>query len=256
MNTNQGMMPSWLLDALDDGIYVSPPPRPLVSEPRQDVTNPPHIGTPEAKHKRLTSPRPASPRKKPRASASASWPLAPAPPTVSASRRCPAAYTFGEDDDLDTEWSTLAGTKRRSATLAKRAGKPGGVKQSGCFRLPGLAPRTPTLAPEAKRRVITYIPPPMASKKRGNEVAANIDPPTRGTRKHPQVASEEQEEEEEEIEIRVMDSDVTLVNEDEEHVAGIDVDDICMHYHTTRACMKAVRVVLGVVGTVLMSHFV
>ncbi|KAG8216596.1 hypothetical protein J3R82DRAFT_6782 [Butyriboletus roseoflavus] len=250
----QGTVPSWLVDALNDGIYVSPPPPlPLVPEPRQDATKPLHIRTLGPKHKRLASPGPTTPRKKPRASASASRPPDPVPPTISAPRRCPTAYTFGEDDDPDAEWSTLVRTKRRAATPAKRVGKPGGVRQSGCFRLPlpGLSPRTPTRAPEAKRRVITYLPPPMTNKKRDDEVTATVDPPTGGTAKHVQVAREE-----EETEIRVMDSDVTLVNEDEEHVAGIDVDDVCVRYPTTRAYMKAVRVVFEVVGTVLMSRFV
>jgi hypothetical protein len=144
--------PSWLLDALD-------PPLPLVPEPRQDATDPPHIRTPEPKRKRLATPEP--PRKTPR--------LDVAPPTTSASRRC-AAYAFGEDDDPDAEWSTLARTKRKVPS-ATHVAKPSGTRHSGRFHLPlrGLARGTP--APEVTRRVITYLPPPRASKTLVDDVA-------------------------------------------------------------------------------------
>ena len=232
-NTGQGMVPSWLLDALDQVPHASP--LPLAPEPRQHVTDPPHIRTPDPKSKRLPSPSPTPPPKKPRIGAmSAPRPLGPAPPA----RRCPSAYAFGKDDDLDAEWSTLARTKRGETVSVKRGRvtKPGGTMQSGRFRLPilGLAQRTPTPS-EVKPRVITYLPPPKAPRKlvddglvvRTNDQAA----------KDARAEAEEQEE----VELCVMDSDVTLVNEDEEDVVAIDVDDMCARYPKTRASMKAVR---------------
>lgn len=93
----------------------------------------------------------------------------------------------------------------------------------------------------------------MASKKQVDEVKANTsDPLPRGPAKHARVEKEAQEEE---VEIRVMDSDTTLVNEDEEQVARIDVDDVCVRYPTVRASMKAVCVMFDAKGTVLMSCF-
>ena len=265
-NTAQGIAPSWLLDALDEATPASPL-LPLVPEPRQDALNPPHIRTPEPKRKRPASPEPrATP---PSARTTRPLDLDAAPPTPAASRRRPTAYAFGEDDDPDAEWSTLARTKRKMP-LAMRVSKPkpSGVGQSGRFRLPllGLARGMP--APEVKRRVITYLPPPMASKKLADDVDGGprastnhqvqadtrSDPPSRGPTKydHAQVNSEaeahEEEEEEQVAEMCVMDSDVTLVNEDEEGVARIDVDDICARYPATRAGMKAVRWSLRLVG--------
>ncbi|KAH0834973.1 hypothetical protein J3R83DRAFT_10685 [Lanmaoa asiatica] len=245
-----------ILRALNEEICVSPPSPPLVPELRQDATDPPHIRTSEPRHKRLASPELTPARKRLRASAAR--PPDPAPPTTSTSRYCPTAYTFGEDDDPDIKWSTLAKTKRRAVT-SKRVEKPSGVRQSECFRLPllGRTQKTPTRAPEVKRRIITYLPPPMANKKLvdnidggpwastnhlANDVTAKITLPTRDPAKHVQVETEEQEVDDE-VEIRVMDSDVTLVNEDDEHVTGINIDDVCAQYPTTRATMKAVRVV-------------
>ena len=267
-NTAQGMAPSRLLDALDEATPAPPPPPlPLGPEPRHDALNPPHIRTPEPKRKRLASPEPrATP---PRARATRPLDLDAAPPTPSASRRRPTAYAFGEDDDPDAEWSTLARTKRKAPSAMRVAKpKPSGARQSGRFRLPllGLArgTPTPTRVPEVKRRVITYLPPPMASKKLADDVdggprastnhQVQADPPSRGPAKHEhehaQVEAEAHEEEEEEqvAEMCVMDSDVTLVNEDEEDVAKIDVDDVCARYPATRAGMKAVRWSLRLVG--------
>ena len=216
-----------------------PPPLPLVPEPRQDATNSAHIRTPEPKRKRLATPEPTPPRKTPRPSATrpnATRPLDPdaAPPPTSTSQRCATAYAFGEDDDPDAEWSTLARTKRKVLS-ATRVAKPSGVRQSGRFHLPLLGLARGTRAPEVKRRVITYLPPPMASKKL-------VDGEPRASTKHAQVEAEAHEDEEEQAEeMHMMDSDVTLVNEDEEGVAKIDVDDVCVRYPATRACMKAVR---------------
>lgn len=307
-NTAQKTPPTWLLNALEQGMRdVSPPPHaiPLVprSEPRQDATNSPHIRTPEPKRKRLASSEPTSPRKTPHVVL---------PTTSAPGPRLPTAYAFGQDDDPDAEWSTLARATRKIGPLAtsKRGAKPkpkwSGVRHSGGFRLPGLGlgPKTPKTTmttptrPTEVRRVITYLPPPMPSKKldhvdvdggprasdsvgrraRVDKLASRIDPPTRGTAKgaetnaetcapgyhfqadkavsrpkvdsptrapakHAQVNSDaRQEVEEEELEdIPVMDSDMTLVNEDEDDVAQIDVDDVCRQYPTTRAHMKAVR---------------
>ena len=66
-----------------------------------------------------------------------------------------------------------------------------------------------------------------------------VDGGPRASTKHAQVEADAHEQDEEEM--RMMDSDVTLVNEDEEGVAKIDVDDVCVRYPATRACMKAVR---------------
>ncbi|KAG6379889.1 hypothetical protein JVT61DRAFT_10451 [Boletus reticuloceps] len=240
-----GTPPKWLSVALDQG---PPPVPPLLPEPRHFATGPPHTRTPEPKHKRLASPEPITPpRKTPRV-------LAPRPPTApaSASNRCPTAYAFGQDDDPDGDWSTLGRTRRKRGTPTKRAAKPkpSGMKQSGHFRLPllGLVAPTPTRATEV-RRVITYLPPPMASKKLVDDIdsgprsskaiiRAKADPLTKRVTAEARAAIEEEEEIEE---ILVMDSDMTLVNEDEDDVAQIDIDDVCKRYPTTQACMKAVR---------------
>ncbi|KAI9457926.1 hypothetical protein HD554DRAFT_1758864 [Boletus coccyginus] len=217
----QGTAPSWLVDVLHEGTRVSPPPPPpVVHKTGQAATDPPHIRTPEPKRKRLTSPEPTAPRKAPRG--------------------CPTAYAFGQDDDPDAEWSTLART-RRKATSAVRVAKLNGVKQSGGFRLPLLGLATPMRAPEATRRVITYLPPPMASK------SLNLVNDDRGPRAYQAQADKvitaathaQTDADAHDDEIPVMDSDVTLVNEDEEDVARVDVDDMCVRYPTTRACMKA-----------------
>ncbi|KAF8137114.1 hypothetical protein EV363DRAFT_1316690, partial [Boletus edulis] len=252
-NTGHRTPPKWLSVALDQGPLVPP----LLPEPRHDATDPPRTRTPEPKHKRLASPEPFTPpRKTPRV-------LAPRLLTAPASGRCPTAYAFGQDDDPDGEWSTLGRTRRKRGAPTKRAKpKPSGMKQSGHFRLPllGLAAPAPTRATEV-RRVITYLPPPMASKKlvddidsgprssksvdhlsQGDEaiIRAKADPLTRCVAAEARAEIEEEEEEEEEIEeILVMDSDMTLVNEDEDDVAQIDIDDVCKRYPTTQACMEA-----------------
>ena len=59
---------------------------------------------------------------------------------------------------------------------------------------------------------------------------------------HAQIETDAHDDQDDEI--RVMDSDVTLVNEDEEDVARVDVDDVCVRYPATRAYMKAVRVLV------------
>lgn len=120
-------------------------------------------------------------------------------------------------------WSTTRGTKR-GAALANR-GKRGGVRQSGRFRLPIAGHTRGTKGidlPPAKPRVITYLPPPRAV----DNLATRAETGAR----------------EEDVEVRVMDSDVTLVNEDDEDVVvDVDVDDVCARYPKTRARMKAVR---------------
>ena len=248
------MVPGWLLDALNVGIHdvALPPPPPVVPGPRQDAT-PPHIRTPEPKRKRPASPERTPPRKIPRT-------RAPGPPP--APRRCPTAYAFGEDDDPDAKWSTLP-TRRKTAKRAEKHG----VRQSGGFRLPllGLARAIPTVTrtTEAKPRVITYLPPPRVNKKRvdddvgGARASGSVNRPTRAdevimtTRIDPlkrglaqvdtRAQDQAEDEEDEREEIRIMDSDVTLVNEDADDVAQLDLDDVCARYPTTRACMKAVR---------------
>ncbi|KAG9311562.1 hypothetical protein JVU11DRAFT_7767 [Chiua virens] len=160
---------NWPLDARNEAADTSPPsapPHPLVSGGRQNTIDLPHIRTPDPPRRRLVSPDPARAPKKSRMSVlqSATRLLA----QTSTSQRCPSAYAFGEDDDPDAEWSTLARTKR--------APQPCKIKQSGHFRLPipGLAPRTPVRVPEAKRRVITYMPPPMTGKKPVDDVDSGI----------------------------------------------------------------------------------
>ena len=129
-------------------------------------------------------------------------------------------------------WSTTRGTKR-GAALANR-GKRGGVRQSGRFRLPIAGHTRGTKGidlPPAKPRVITYLPPPRAVDNGGSVVRTD----NLATRAETGAR-------EEDVEVRVMDSDVTLVNEDDEDVVvDVDVDDVCARYPKTRARMKAVR---------------
>jgi hypothetical protein len=92
--------------------------------------------------------------------------------------------------------------------------------------------------------VITYLPPPRASK-----TLVDVAGGPRASTNHQVLADEaivtatttHAHAHDDDDEMRVMDSDVTLVNEDEEDVAQIDVDDVCVRYPATRACMKAVR---------------
>lgn len=266
-NTGQGTAPRWLVNALDEGLrgISPPPPLPLVSAIQRVATDSAHIRTPEPKRKRLATPEPTPPRKTSPAHTS----RPPTTPTHASGSRCyPTAYAFGQDDDPDAKWSTLARTMRKTV---KHTAKPSGVKHSGGFRLPllGLAPSKATRAPVVTRRVITYLPPSMASKKMVDDVdrevpakelvsrraeddegvvKAKIDPPMRGPTQRAQIDTTPHDDEvvEEEIELtRLMDSDATLVNEDEDEykdkVVRIDVDDVCARYPATRACMKAVR---------------
>ncbi|KIJ15397.1 hypothetical protein PAXINDRAFT_11940 [Paxillus involutus ATCC 200175] len=210
--------------------------------------DPPFAPIPEADRKRLPSPIPAPQSKKPRSDAPRH--LAPATPT---------AYAFGVDDDPDSKWSTLPMGRKRASTA-----KPRGMKRSGGFRLPipglrkGNEKLTTRPMPEARQRVITYLPPPMTVKKSLDDTtltSTNDDhkltategdlPPTDPTRRiqYDQEMAFEGDPTEEDPEIPTMDSDgVTLVNDDdEESVFAFDVDDVCARYPTTRAYMKEVR---------------
>ena len=74
---------------------------------------------------------------------------------------------------------------------------------------------------------------------RANDPMDKVGPSTNRAQAEEQ-AQDAPLEEEDEVEIRVMDSDATLVNEDDD-VMAIDVDDVSARYPKTRACMKAVR---------------
>lgn len=250
-NVGETTVPSWLLNALDDGLRPFPPPR-------QHPSNAAHIRTPDPKHKRLPSrsPSPTPPPKVPRNGVvgSASRPLGLRTTSVtSSSHHRPSAYAFA-DDDPDARWSTLARTSHARRGGATQ-GRPG-VRHSGCFRLPILgvgAARRAVVAEsaETKQRVITYLPPPRTAWNqtlgRGPVEDLNICPIADTNTNTSWVGTEvdSPDQEEEQVEIRVMDSDVTLVNEDEDggDVVAIDLDAVCARYSKTRAGMKTVRVV-------------
>ncbi|TRM63028.1 hypothetical protein BD626DRAFT_44875 [Schizophyllum amplum] len=99
-------------------------------------------------------------------------------PLNSSGSDIPNAYTtsFGDPDE---EWRTLSATsakRRKTSDILKRGGacKPGekGVRTSGMFRMPGLLGRAAAnenvrksgVSPTSKRRVITFLPPPLVSK--------------------------------------------------------------------------------------------
>ncbi|KAI6038363.1 hypothetical protein EDC04DRAFT_1996787 [Pisolithus marmoratus] len=98
------------------------------------------------------------------------------------------AYKFGaEDNDTDASWCTFSAMKLGKRTPAvgsrvnkTRNGPSGGITKSGTFRLPGVgldrraklgksADAPPPLPQqEQKRRVITYLPPPLQMPKTGD----------------------------------------------------------------------------------------
>ncbi|KAI6006841.1 hypothetical protein EDD15DRAFT_2207286 [Pisolithus albus] len=111
-----------------------------------------------------------------------SSPLRPRPPPcLTSSPKSVGAYRFGaEDNDPDASWSTFSATRfgREPPVPGTRANRPrngpnDGIKKSGTFTLPGVglgrrvkfggATDASPLPPpqDQKRRVITYLPPPL-----------------------------------------------------------------------------------------------
>jgi hypothetical protein len=112
----------------------------------------------------------------------------------------------------------------------KCAEKPMGIKWSGPF----LVLQSPWRE-DAQSRVILHLPPLM-----------KLDHTDYGRGRLRTMRSTRLQLKKEKMRklsnIRMMNSDVTLVNEVEEDVAVIYVDDVCMHYPKIRAYMKAVCV--------------
>ncbi|KIJ63812.1 hypothetical protein HYDPIDRAFT_112775 [Hydnomerulius pinastri MD-312] len=245
-------MPSWLSAAITE--QIASPPK-MISPPDHedlaDIPSPSQIQ--ETERKRLPSPMPTLRSKKPRTRT---------PRCLTPAINGPSAYTFGEDDDPDAKWSTF-GVSRKKATTARRSENPRGMKQSGGFRLPlvGLGkkpvkPKTEPI-PEVKRRVVTYLPPPMTIRglvddsisMPGTTVAAtdNTVPETILLEENDILATTPEGDEDArgaDVTPFTMDSDgLTLVDVDydEELVFAFDVDEVCARYPVTRAQMKEVR---------------
>ncbi|KAL4073454.1 hypothetical protein J3A83DRAFT_4503334 [Scleroderma citrinum] len=212
------------------------------------------------------------------------------PPSPDRRARAVRAYAYkssGDDEDEDRSWSTLgavrrdkggrptflSGKERGRGKNEKRLG--GGMKRSGVFKLPGIggggrngvskcmdangAPSHP------KRRVITYLPPPMENQAHADvgetrrdqgglekcmsaKKGANIK-----TDRAPEVEHEDKLDDKCDYDMAVphMDSDeITLVGEHEwplgpesSPVPSIpfDAEQVCVRYANVRARMKEHR---------------
>ena len=215
----------------------------------------------------------------------------PSPPSISDKRRAKAArpYTckFGNDeDDEDASWSTLGAARRdsrgrptflsgRERGRGKNETRPsGGIKRSGVFKLPGLGiggaksgarcVDVGDTSSHPKRRVITYLPPPMEHQvntnvggtcrdqsgldegvSKGTELTEEID---HGMEDKGDMSDNDRDYD---VPAPRMDSDeATLVGEYEWHVqpasspvqsVPFDTDQVCARYADVRARMKKVR---------------
>lgn len=231
-----------------------------------------------------------------------SSPLRPRPPPYSTSSpKSVGAYRFGaEDSDPDASWSTFSATRfgKKIPALGARANKPqngpnDGIKKSGTFRLPGVglgrrvkfggsADASPLPPPQdQKRRVITYLPPPLqmpktedggASDKKSDYRDAKrgshkldtctrtkdamikchvlLDSEATGGASASTTEHEELDDNDPSTMVPLIDSDdATLVGEEYDLressppvTAPFDIDDVSVRYPQLRAKIKEVRV--------------
>ncbi|KAI6009266.1 hypothetical protein EDC04DRAFT_859423 [Pisolithus marmoratus] len=210
------------------------------------------------------------------------------------------AYKFGaEDNDPDASWSTFSATKlgKRTPAVGSRANKSRNgpssrIMKSGTFKLPGVgldrraklgksadAPH-PLLQQEQKRRVITYLPPPLQTPKMEGGGASDRETDHRcaereshelntstGGRKDTTIewrvsldseakngasvtTTKHEELDDDSANVLLMDSDdATLVGEEHDlHESSspttvpFDIGDVCAQYPQLRAEMKEVCV--------------
>ncbi|KAH7912647.1 hypothetical protein BJ138DRAFT_757512 [Hygrophoropsis aurantiaca] len=253
-------MPQWLASTIQQSIlspYSQTPPIPTdhrVPETNHplNMTQPspmPRNGM-EAKRRRSPSPD-TSPSPKPRPRK-----FPPHPPrTISpAFTQKSSAYSFAPDENNDEAWSTLP-SRKKSRTLQGGQRK-ATVKQSGGFRLPmpGLRmpvknnsasrqPDTDLSTNKTKRRVITYLPPPMTtSSEPDDDVFQDEIPADTNDVSRPvecSVIPEDTSVFDVDTLVALPDSDgITLVDDGEDTTIDCDLTDLVARYPDTKKLLK------------------
>ncbi|KAG2342412.1 hypothetical protein BDR05DRAFT_964363 [Suillus weaverae] len=179
-----------------------------------------------------------------------------APSSVSLGDRQISAYAF--DDDPDANWSTVMKPKKKKSNKFK----PGNIPSSGPFslRLPGItvgnskgrstgatrAEKKPDT--QTKRRVITYLPPPLPQR-----TAAQIENPLKIEEHYvpdddalppgsTSAAQPPQESGHVSPLLHAGSDDLTLVGEADEQVISFDAGEVKARYPKVRKLIKEVRI--------------
>ncbi|KIK38907.1 hypothetical protein CY34DRAFT_364981 [Suillus luteus UH-Slu-Lm8-n1] len=253
--TGPPSMPQWLASTIHSSLNPPPAHAESIERALSPARNETDLISPESRKRPYQSPTPSPPpqrakRSTPKRNIAAS--------SVSRDDRQISAYAF--DDDPDANWSTVMKPVKKKSNKFK----PGNIPSSGPFRLhlPGIsvgnsksrstgATRTEKrLDTRPKRRVITYLPPPLPQRTVAHiENSLQIeechvpDDPALSPGSTPAAQSLQESGRVSPLPHAESD-DLTLVGGMDEHVVAFDAGEVKARYPKVRKLIKETRVML------------